>query len=414
MKLNTTDFRRKLQHPLLLALLGFPLTWLMLQGTGAAVLPWVYFFPAAYALLAWACILTPGKRRVLAGFAGAALLAGLGAFAAKNAGPGVFLPAAMYIGLLFAALPIGGWPREKEMNIGWHVVTVLTHVLLQLLMDGSRRLGPDIYAAARTPLLVSFLLSALLIVLALNRASLESASMSRRKVPLVMRRANKVIVIALLLLGVLVAAIPLIGSALGTVWNFIMHLLAILGTFLSTIMPQKQPGGGPAAPPSEADSFGLGPANEPSALALLMEKVIGVAALIVLAVGLFFFLRMVGKKLIRLLKELWGHWSRYSAAASEDYEDEITDTRDEPDVEREGLLSRLRRIVPEDEKGRTPNERVRSRYRRLKGKRDWSKASTARETLSADAATLYERARYGGETLTDREAEAFREGTKKV
>lgn len=414
MKLNTTDFRRKLQHSLLLALLGFPLTWLMLQTTGAAVLPWVYFFPAAYVLLSWACILTPGKRRILAGFAGALMLAGLSAFAAKNAGFGVFLPAAMYIGLLFAALPIGGWPREKEMNLAWHVVTVLTHVLFQLLMDGSKRLGPDIYAAARTPLLVSFLLSALLIVLALNRASLESASMSRRKVPLIMKRQNFALTVGLLTLGILVAAIPAIGSALGTVWDFIMHLIALVGAFLSTLMPQKQSGGGGPAPMIDEDSINLGKVNEPSALAVFMEKVIGILAMIVLVIGLFFFLRMVAKKLIVLLKELWGQWSRYSAAASEDYEDEITDTRDESDVEREGLLTRLRRIVPEGEKGLNPNERIRNRYRRLKRKRDWNAASTARETLPENAAALYERVRYGGESLTDQDAEAFREGTKKV
>ena len=414
MKLNTTDFLRKMQHPMLQALLGFPVTWLCLQATGAVVLPFVYLLPAAYEVLAWVCILIPGKRRVLAGFVGAALLAGLGVCAAKTAGPGVFLPAALYIGLLFAALPIGGWPRERELNLGWYVTAVLSHLLLQLLMDSSRRLGPDIYGAARTPLLVSFLLCALLVVLALNRASLESASMFRRTVPLIMKRQNIALTVGLLVLGVLVAAIPAIGAALGSVRDFIMHLLSLLGAFLAAIMVQRQAGGGPAAPPAEQGSVSLGPANEPSALALVLEKVIGWAALIVLVIGLFFFLRMVGKKLIRLLKELWSRWSRYSAAASEDYEDEITSTRDESDVEREGLLTRLRRIVPEDEKGGTPGERIRSRYKRLKRRRDWNAASTARETLPEHAATLYERVRYGGESLTDQDAEAFREGTKRV
>ena len=85
MKLNTNGFRIKCQHPLTLALAFFPLGWLFINGVDGLA-RYVYLFPAAYALLAWACLLIPGKWRLLAGFAGAAALAGLGAAALAHSG----------------------------------------------------------------------------------------------------------------------------------------------------------------------------------------------------------------------------------------------------------------------------------------------------------------------------------------
>lgn len=412
MKLNATGFRTKCQHPLTLALAFFPVGWLFVKTLPDAM-KYAYLFPTAYVLLAWCCLLIPGKRRILAGVLGAAALAGLGASALTHSVILLLFPA-LYIFLLFMTLPIGGWEPQKELNLAWQVIGLLTHLLLQLLIDGSRRLGEDVYGAAATPVLVSFLLFSVLTVLAFNRTSLESASMSRRTVPLVMRRANRVIVIGLLALGVLIAAVPAIGGALAQVWDWIVQLLLIIGAFLSAIMPQNKQGSGGPGPAPEDESMSLGPANEPSALAVFLEKMMGVFALVVLIALLLWFLWAVGKKLIQLGRYLWSRWGQYSAMAGEDYEDEITSTRDEFDVEREGLLSRLRRIVPEDEKDSTPGERIRSRYKRLKRRRDWSNASTARETLPESAAALYERVRYGGESLTEQDAEAFRESTKKV
>lgn len=411
MKLNTNGFRIKCQHPLTLALVFFPLGWLFVTGHVGAQM-YAYLFPAAYVLLAWICLLIPGKRRLLAGFLGAAVLAGLGVYAMAR-GVMMLLFPALYIFLLFITLPIGGWDQRRELNIAWPIIGLLSHLLLQLLIDGSRRLGEDVYGAAATPVLVSFLILGALTVLAFNRASLESAAMSRRTVPLVMRRANRVISIGLLVLGVLIAAIPAIGSVLARVWDWIVQLLLMFGEFLSTIMPQNQQGGG-GGPVEPSDPIMGGSAQEASALAIFLEKVMGVFALVAAVALLLIFLWAVGKKLIRLAKTLWSRWGQYSAMAGEDYEDEITSTRDESDVEREGLLGRLRRVVPESDKGLNANERIRSRYKRLKRRRDWSGASTARETLPTDAAALYERVRYGGESLTDADAEAFREGTKKV
>ncbi len=414
MRLNKTDFFRKAQHPLIMGLASLPVAMLLILSSAAELFRWCWCFPAAYVLLSWVCLLIPGRKRLLGGLAGSVLLA---------AGAILLLPwqthfvllllPVMYIVLLLWTLPIGGWPYNRELAVGWHVGGVVTHMLLQMLVNGSELTGNGIYLPAQTPLLISFLAYAVLVLLALNRASLDSAAQSRRKVPLLMRRQNLVLTMALLIIGVLLAAIPAIGSALSAAWDYIMKGISFLMGLLALLMPQQSSGAG-GGPGSESGDMGFGEANPPSAFALLMEKIIGWAALALIVVALILLLRVIGKKLLKLFKLLWGRMVQYSAAASEDYEDEITSTRDEADTEREGLLARLRRAAPGDDKGRTPTEQVRLRYKRLKQKHDWSAASTARETLPQEAAALYERARYAGQTLTEADVSRFKEDTKRV
>lgn len=415
MKLNTTDFRRKCQHPVLLALGGFPLALMLIVNLAPALLGRIWVFPAACVLLGWGCILLPGKVRLPAGAAGAAaiLLLGTALLPVRENFFLVLVPL-LYMVLLGAALPIGGWPRGRELQTAWYMAGVVTHVLLQLVINGSKRMQTGAYDAVQLPLLVSFVLYAVLTLLALNRSSLDSAAMSRRTVPLLMRRQNIVITLGLLALGVIIAAVPAIGELLGGLWDAVIRAVAFLVGLLMSLYPKTTaPAGGAAAP--EAADMGLGGTAQASALALILEKVITVAALAVLALALVFLVRTLARKLLQLLRYLWQRMALYSAAAGEDYEDEITDTRDEPDTEREGLLGRLRRYGRRDEKGATPSEQVRWRYRRLKARHtQWHRASTARETLPAAAAELYERTRYGGQALTAEEAERFQAETRNV
>lgn len=416
MKLNTSGFLRRCQHPLLLALGSVPAAVLVVMNNAPELLAHMWLMPALYVLLAWVCLLLPGKLRLVGGIAGAALqmAAGIALLQVQGHFFLVLVPM-IYAALLFVALPMGSWPRGHELNISWYVVGVLLYVLMQLLINGAQISGTFLYDPASTPLTICFLGYAALLLLALNRASLESASMSRRTVPLLMRRQNTVLTLVLMAVALLIAAIPAIGSALGTVWDWLIKGLALLGTLLSALLEQRQSGGGGSAPPAESDTLFGGEAYEPSTFAVLMEKAISVIALFTLIVLIFLALRTLIKHLTRFAKYLWGRLTHYSALAGEDYEDEITDTRDEADVDRQSLLHRLRRMAPADEKAMTPTERVRYRYLRLRRKHtDWRSSSTARETLPGNAATLYERARYGGESLTEEEASDFREATKRI
>ena len=413
MRLNTSDFLRKAQHPLLLGLGSLPLSMLLTLSFAPETFRFAWCFPAAYVLLSWACLVIPGKKRVAAGVISAILLVALcGLLLPMTKNFGLILMPLMYVVLMFLTLPIGGWPYNQELQMGWHVGGAVTHVLLQMLVNGSQLMQNGVYTPAETPVLCSFLAYAVLVLLALNRASLDSASQSRRKVPLLMKRQNILFTMVLLVIGVLLAAIPAIGAALDTVWDFILRGIALVMEFLALFMPASSGGGGGAG--GGMGDMGFGEAAPPSDLALLLEKILTVVTVLIVVIALALLLRVLWKKLKAGLKLLWARMMQYGSAASEDYEDEITSTRDEEGTEREGLLSRLRRMNMGDEKGGTPTERVRMRYKKLKRRNEWSAASTARETLPDEAAALYERARYGGETLTEEEAGRFREGTRRV
>ena len=414
MKLNTTDFLRKCQYPLLLALGSIPVAVLVIMNIAPQLLQRIWMLPAAFVLLSWGCIITPGRRRVLCGVLSAAALLALGWLVLEiHARLLLLLLPILYGALIFVVLPIGGWARGRELNVAWHMIGVLLYVLLQLLISGSRRMGKVTYDPAAGAVLGCFLAFVALVLLTLNRASLDSAAMSRRKVPVSMRRQNLVITMVLLVLGVGIAAIPAIGSVLQKAWDLLMRGVAFVAALLMSLMPERQAGGtgGGGGMP---DEMGFGEMQEPSAFARFMEKALLVVTVVLVLLLAYFAGRALIRKLKLLLKYLWNRLSQYNATAGEDYEDEITDTREEPQAERSSLLGRLRRMAPEDENGMPPNERVRYRYRRMKWRREWNKASTARETLPENAAALYERVRYGGHTLTEEEAGRFREETRRI
>ena len=160
----------------------------------------------------------------------------------------------------------------------------------------------------------------------------------------------------------------------------------------------------------------LGAASEPSAFAVLMEKIFMVLALIGLAVAILAALRIVWKKLRVLARKLWMLLNRYALAASEDYVDEVSDTRETGETVSSGrrsLFDNWFRQVNEEKL--TPVERVRYRYRRLlRRHQEWQPGSTARENLPADSAVIYERARYSGADITPQEAETFAQQAKSM
>ncbi len=412
MKLNRTDFFRKAQLVLTFALSALPLSMILLANADRNLLYMAQVYAAALFLLGGLCILLPGRLRIPAGVLGAAALAALGTLLPVGEHYVLALLPVLHIVLLFALLPIAGWDRARELNPVWPTAGVLAHLLMQLLVTGARKLGEPTYDGLQLPLILSFLTLGVLCLLALNRSSLESASQSRRRVPLLMKRQNIVLTLLFALLGVGLAAIPAIGTLLGKAWNLLMQVIAFAAGLLSALLPQGGGQGGAPAPAGDVQ-LGLGEAAPPSAFALFMETVIRILALVLLIAALIAAAWFLGKRLLRLMRFLWGRLGRYGSAAGEDYEDEITDTRDEPDTDRQSLLTRLRRLAPE-EKSADPVQRVRNRYRRLMRRRGWAASSTARETLPKSAARLYEQARYSGQPLSAKDADKFEEQTRKV
>lgn len=415
--LKTKNFLHKCQHPLLLAAGSVPLAVLLAARVQPQVFRVLPCFPAAYVLLAWLCLLVPGRWRLFAAGMGSAVLAGLAAalLPLRQEWTLLLLPIG-YAALLFAVLPAAGWPSAKELPPAWPVGGLAAHVLAQLICDHAVRSGSALYRPVRPLLLVSFLLFIVLVLLAVNRLSLESAAQSRVQVPVRMRRQNILLTLGLLLAAILLAAVPAIGAFLARLWELLAGGIRAAAAFLAGLLAGQSPAGSGGGEGGFSAALGPPETTEPALWVVVLEKICYVLALAVAAVLLYLLLRKLIKVLYGLLRQLWQQLGRFGSAASRDYEDEITDTRDGAQYERKPLGKRIRNAFARtDESKLSPAERVRWRYRRLRRRHtDWQPASTARETLPGEAAQLYERARYGAQTLTDEEAERFRIDTRKL
>ncbi len=409
-------FLRKCQHPMLLASGTYPLFVMLTVRILPDAVTLLPLLGLAYLPLAWGCLLAPGRWRIPAATLGGLLLFAVGkTLLPTQEAFALFLLPAGYTVLLFAVLPIAGQPREAELPPAWYVIGLIAHLLAQIVTDYARRLHSSLYAPAEGTLLFVFLVFLMLTMLALNRISLEEASQSRVKIPVQMRRQNLFLTLGLLCVAVLVAALPAIGAFLRRLWDSAVSGIAAIAGFFASLLSRSSGG---AAPADEGGLTGFGASEtvEPGLVQLILEKVIGIIALLAAAALIFFLARKLAKVLHRLFQWLWQKLAVFGNAAARDYEDEITDTRDDAQYERAGLLKRIQKLGHRPDTSRmSPNQRVRYRYLRLRMKHtDWQDASTARENLSPATAQIYERARYAGKALTDTEAQQFFEDTQRI
>ena len=147
----------------------------------------------------------------------------------------------------------------------------------------------------------------------------------------------------------------------------------------------------------------------------IVEKIAAfVGALISLAFVVFILWRIF-RTLRSKIQELVVSLGKFSASVSEDYVDEVTDTRDEGSEEKLQRRRRNPKLSAREERILPPGERIRYRYRRILSKHpDWVPGTTARESLPEELACVYEKARYSGFEMTEEEAAAFTGGTSKL
>lgn len=401
------DFPRKAQFPLLFASAAAPLAALLLAFAWPDALGRVLAVPALYALLAMPCLLVPGRRRLAAGLLAAAALLALGG-AALDAGthPGVMAVPAGFAAMLLLGLRMAAWPHDKEPPTKLLIAGALAHALLQFVVNVSRRNGaqPELLAAAPS-LLACFWLFLLLGMLSLGRSALSDANWGRQRAPFSVRAKNTLLTVGFWALTLLLSMTPAVLAALRRAWALVSGAALALARALANLLPEggSVSGGGPGG--GMPDFSGLAEAAEPSALAVLLERITMAVALVASLALAAVLLRAVVRKLLALARTLLGRLDRFAAVSSEDYVDEITDTRESGETR--AVLPRMNlRLVRES--GLPPRERIRSRYARLRGRHPaWTDASTARETLPDGAARLYERARYSGHEMTREDAERF-------
>lgn len=396
---------KKALSVVMLALAGLPVALLLGVNGFADQMSKCGVFAGLYLASALLCISVKGKWRLPVGIAFAALIlaAGWTLLPWQNGKWWLFILPVGYVILLFYSLPIGGWTSERELPFAVSFTGGGVFAAAQIL----QMIPSGVYARIQVPLLISFLAYAILWMFSLNRQSLQAASARGQGASENMKSKNRLFTIGMMALILVVSAIPAIGRALAWLWQKCLYVIGRIAAFLASLLPETTTGGETGG--GLSDMGMMEAASEPSAFAVLMEKIFMVLALIGLALAVFAGMRIVWKKLRVLARKLWTLLNRYALAASEDYVDEVADTRETGETASKGRRSLFDNWLHQvNEEKLTPVERVRYRYRRLlRRHQEWQPGSTARENMPTDAAVIYERARYSGADITPQEAETF-------
>ena len=423
MKLNTTDFLRKSQFPLMTVLAALPIFTLVLLQNAPDALSALSLLVPLYLLGAWLCMVLPGKVRVPAGLLVCAVLLLLG-FRLLPIAHGVSSSASLTLevqprifciviplslcALLIHSLQFAAWPRSKEIPFNWYASGVVTYLIAQLMHAAARRQGIAVWDITAPWLTGGFILFLMLVLLSMNRATMHDAALGRQHVPASMRRRNVGVTLSILGVTLFIAFIPAITQFIEGLWLLGLRAVGAVIAFIAKLLESEDAtgmgGGGADAgmlPPIEY--------SEPSLLAIILEKLATALAFIAAVLIILFIIRQAIRALRALIARIAARLALYMNTASQDYIDEITDTREDGGETSGSLLSRLRRrMAMVNERSLSPTQRIRHRYRLLLKKHpDWQSSSTARENLQHSTASLYEQARYSGQDMTGEEAEQF-------
>ena len=350
------------------------------------------------------CAGTPGRMRPAVLCACLAALAVAGRLLLPSGAAMAFMIAGCAVMLLYALSLADKSPSQAPPI--FYFACVLSQLIALFLLH-----NPEESVRGIRILRSAFYLWLLLFLLAFNRISLNNATLARYRLSAGMARTGAVLTVFVYLLALLLCAMPAVVS--GVVWLFgalregsIWFLLFLIHLFPAESMGGSMGGGMPPLPQGAVPA-----AAEPSLFSVILERIAGVLSLLVLIAGCAVLLRLLALTFVRLARSMLAHLKHYAASVTGDYEDEITDTREE-DGERSMRISRrnakIRQTYPD-----TPAGQIRRRYAQLLSRHDaWTSSSTARENLSPNAAALYERARYSEHAPTAEDALRFKQETE--
>lgn len=408
MKIPTKEFLRKCQLPLMIVFATLPICIFLYAVFAPSLLPFCWAVPAAYALFTVLSFLIPGKRRLPYGIPATVLLLALGASVYQFAPSLVLLLIpVLYCTLLLWSLPMAGWDTDTELPPFWYWSGILIHIVVEIVKFCAPIFGFPPLDAISPWLLVTFFCFAGLAMLSLTRSALTEAASGRQNPSASMRRKNLVMTLVFFAIALLIAMSPAIISGVRAFFAWLKELLARLLESIRT--PSDAESIAPLATQGADNGPIISAEGEPSILTKILNMVfyiLGHTTVIALAAVLVW---KGSKKLLQLLKKLLSNLSDYASTVSEDYEDEITNTRTAAPRRKKVRLSAA------DERGMPPAQRIRYRYRRLLARHpEWGRGSTARENLPGSAAPLYEKARYSSHDITEDDATRFASHTKRV
>ena len=420
MKPSYKNFFHKFQIFMILALGTIPLAVFPIALLAEPLLAYIWILPTLYLILTLVSLMIPGKLRLVYGIAGMVVLLFTGLLISKESAGSQAIPLAVsgfYGILLIVSLQIAGWEREKELPIQYACYCLALHLVGQFLMGVDRNYG-ELWAKITPWLNAALFAFAGLVMISMNRAGLKAATQKRQGASASIRGKNLLLTLALFGIALLAACIPsMIGTVAYTFWRVSEWVNKILSAIRQeSDMPFPTETQIPSTESGEMETLPYNPAD-PLVTEITYSIIIVLGVIVLTPVVILAFIR-IWKALGKLFREVW-NWLQYTMfSASEDgYEDEITDTRDDDyQLERtpKKHSERIKAALVNEQK-LSPQQRVRHYYRRLTLKHtEWMRGNTARETLSAQAAEIYERARYSSHPISEEDAAAFKKNTRKI
>lgn len=399
------EWFRKSQFPLMLALGTYGAMACVAGYLYPRLLGYACVLPGAYMLLSWLGLILPGKGRVALGVVGVPMLFLPTVFLRGEILLPLLIVGILYSVLLIYSLTFGGWEQNREMPGG------LLRFCFMLLLVGCLLTGLDRrLAAARLPVRCSLYVFTLLAMLSMNRSSRNLAAFGKRGVSAAMRRKNLILTLGMFAIAMTLALIPSLAELLRSAWEALLELIERLKELIpeeteameTTIATEAATGHGGGMPE-------LPPAKKTPAY---VYTVMWVIALGVAIPGVI----IVAKKFWRRIKEVIGRLykdlSEDLFAQQEDFEDEITDIRNENRQEKTGKKQGRNGRPGSPFVKLTPAQKIRHRYRKLAQKHpEWQDHNTARENLQTEAAQLYEKARYSQHPVDEQDAARFKSQT---
>ena len=413
MKLSMKEFFQKCQMPLILVFATAPVCLFLYGYLVPGLLHLCWITPAAYVVLFILAFLIPGKLRLVYGIIATAALATVALVPLVAGVPYPLLPSSkffllivpvFYCILLLWSLPMASWSSQETLPSFCYWGGILFHLVFQILKFLIVTMVSDSLKATDGAQLVCFFAFAALAMIRLTQGNLASAA-NGRHAPASMQRKNLVLIMVFFAIALLISLMPAIIDAIR---GFIDWLLELLGQALSNIDDHGEISSvAPMQPTMDGEVVGAPPESG------LLTKIFNILFLVlgscVMLVAAYYGVRTLIRLLRKLIRRFLSGLSDYAANISEDYIDEITDTRTTVPKRKR------KRISSADERAMTPAQRIRYRYQRLLYKHpNWDQGSTARENLPTEAAAVYEQARYSSHPVTQEDAALFVSKTKKV
>lgn len=420
MKPDYRNFLQKTQIFLILALGTVPVPMILFGMFAGQLLPYVWVLLALYVLLALLSLKVPGRLRIAYGIVGMLLMMIPGLFVpVKPLGTRevVLAISAFYGVFLMLSLQVAGWPLNQELPVQYVGYCLVPHLLGQFIVtfDSVREAVWSQIAPWMTGALFLFLGLAML---SMNRTSVKEATGKRQGISAAVRGKNILLTLALFAVALLTSLIP---SVLSDVLSVVGWISDLTGKLFFLFDPELNldatlPLESTTATTMEEMSYIPTKPGNPVAANITFIVMMAIAVIILIPLVVLALIR-IWKALRRLGRGFWRWFQGILSNASEEYyEDEITDTREELEVEatKRKRSERFRAAFVNEQK-LTAEQRIRHRYRRLAAKhQEWRAGNTARENLPEQAAELYERARYSDHPISEEDAAKFKSETKGI